>query len=399
VAVRAVVGNHGRVHAYPQARQQAQQLADSGDLAGARAVLEAVVDLGRPGLAMADPELLATMRQLAGLYTRDADPAAARRLLEEAYSAGQRIGPADPLMVLLAYDLAVVAEELDNRHEARRHFALVAEHGPAALGAEHPAVSRAREHAKGSAAEPSPSPPVSGSPVFGGAPTGGAPHSRIPWAIAATAVVVSIVLLVVVLVRPDAQPGDNSTPVAAAPSAAVPAPSATVTLSPTPTTSPTSARPKANAQATGERVEASRTTTTSRPATVVASRIVKPKTGSAVARRFPVGFTASAADVAATGTRLTLSVCVSEWCFLDGPVAFQDGKPEDYTVTLGSADGSDIGEKWTLRIDRLTPSTLADLQAHKQAAIDNGTWGNGVTTPIDRLNKTPVSSVVVTKTS
>jgi hypothetical protein len=397
------------VHAYPQARQQAQQLADSGDLAGARAVLEAVVDLGRPGLAMADPELLATMRQLAGLHTRDADPAAARRLLEEAHSAGQRIGPADPLMVLLAYDLAVVAEELDNRHEARRHFALVAEHGPAALGAQHPAVSRARDYAKaspaegpaaeGSPAEPSSSPPVSSSPVFGGAPAGGAPHSRIPWMVAATAVVVSVVLLVVVLVRPSDQPDNNPTPVAAAPTAVAPAPSATVAPSPTPTTSPTSTRPKANAQAGAERVEASRTSTTPRPATVVASRIVKPKTGSAVARRFTVGFTVSAADMAATDTRLTLSVCVSEWCFLDGPVAFADGKPEDYTVTLGSADGSDIGEKWTLRIDRLTASALAELQSHKQAAIDNGTWGNGVTTPIDRLNKTPVSSVVVTKTS
>ena len=75
------------------------------------------------------------------------------RLLEEAYAAGQRIGPADPLMVLLAYDLAVVAEELANRHEARKNFALVAEYGPAALGEGHPAVAHAGDYlAEGSRA-------------------------------------------------------------------------------------------------------------------------------------------------------------------------------------------------------------------------------------------------------
>ena len=112
MAARPQVGNHVRVHSYIQARQRAQQLAVGGDLPGARAVLEPVVDLGRPGLATGDPELLATMRQLAGLYARAGDHTGARRLLEEAYGAVQRVGPADPLMVLLAYDLAVVAEEL-----------------------------------------------------------------------------------------------------------------------------------------------------------------------------------------------------------------------------------------------------------------------------------------------
>lgn len=408
VAVRTVVGNHGRVHSYPQARQQAQQLADSGDLPGARAVLEHLVDLDRPRLATADPELLATMRQLAGLHVREADPAGARRLLEEAYAAGQRIGPADPLMVLLAYDLAVVAEELDNRHEARRNFALVAEYGPAALGDGHPAVTHARGHvAEGVPAESAPaevlSPPVSSSPVFGGVPAGGAtPHPRAPWVIAAAAVVFAVVMLVVVLVRPDAQPvaqPDDGTPVAGATSAPVAVEPATAAPTSTPTTSPTVTGPRADVEVTTRATEAARTTTAPARATAVASRIIRPADGSAVGRRITVAFTVSAADLAATDTLLVLSVCVAQWCFLDAPVAIKDGRAQDYTVTLGSAEGEGVGEKWRLRIDRLSPATYDYLEQHKQTAIDNGTWGKGITTPTDRLNKTPVSSVVVTKAS
>jgi hypothetical protein len=463
VAARLIVGNHVRVHSYPQARQQARQIADSGDLPRARAVLERVVDLGRPGLATGDPELLATMRQLAGLYAQDDDPTAARRLLEEAYAAGQRSGPADPLMVLLAYDLAVVAEELANRHEARKNFALVAEYGPAALGEGHPAVSHARDYAaegspaaadeasspttqlpvssapvlgspvSGSPVSGSPTallpvfmPPVSGSPVSGSpvpgspvfrAPVSGTPvspphfrdapgdktpRSRTPWVIAAAAVVFAVVMLVVVLVRPDAQP-DSGTLVADATSApaAPPPASAPATTEPTsaPATSPTTTGPKANAQATSKPIDVAPTTTTPRPATAAVTRIVGPKNGSGVARQFTVTFTVSAADVAATGTRLALTVCVQEWCFLDGPIVIEDGVAKDYTVTLGTNEGEGIGEKWTVRIDRLSQPTYDYLQGHKQAAVDNGTWGKGVTTPTDRLNKTPVSSVVVTKTS
>ncbi|GIE99764.1 hypothetical protein Ari01nite_72290 [Paractinoplanes rishiriensis] len=72
---------------------------------------------------------------------------AARRVLEEAYAAGQwRLGDADPLMVQISHDLGVVAEELGNRHEARKAFGRVAEHGPGALGADHPGVARARAY-------------------------------------------------------------------------------------------------------------------------------------------------------------------------------------------------------------------------------------------------------------
>jgi hypothetical protein len=201
-------------------------------------------------------------------------------------------------------------------------------------------------------------------------------------------------MLVVVLVRPTAQP-DAGTPAANATTTTTTA-TATATE---PTTSPTITRSTTNAPATTEPTEAAPTTTPPRTAAAVVSRIVEPENGSGVARRFTVTFTVSAADVAATGTRLALTVCVKEWCFLDGPVVIEHGVAEDYAVTLGTNDGEGIGEKWTVRIDRLSQSTYDFLQGQKQAAVDNGSWGNGVTTPTDRLNKTPVSSVVVTKTS
>ncbi|WP_165449576.1 fibronectin type III domain-containing protein [Krasilnikovia cinnamomea] len=127
------------------ARQHAQALAGSGDLAGARAVLERAAEMGRAGLGEDDPDVLATAHQLAGVHQQADDPAAARRVLEEAYAAGQwRLGDADPLMLAISFDLGVVAAELGNRHEARRAFSRVAEHGPAVLGAEHWTVAQAR---------------------------------------------------------------------------------------------------------------------------------------------------------------------------------------------------------------------------------------------------------------
>ena len=445
------------MHSYPEARQQAQRLADNGDLAGAQSLLERVVDQGRPGLTTGDPELLTTMRQLAGLHARAGDHTGARRLLEEAYAAGrQRSGPIDPLMLLLAYDLAVVADELANRLVARKNFALVAEHGPAVLGETHPAVSHAREYvAEGAATSPEdafpttqltpvPGPPtapippyaqpvsglpvsgtpisgtpVSASPMFGqpvstppfgqpvstppfGEPAGtGRAPSRTPWVIAAAAVVFAVIMLVVVLVRPGADPA--GTPVAAGTTA--PVPPATTGAGDTDSalgTLPSSpAAPASSAPAVTTTAPAAPPPTTAAPARppVTGTSILSPGNGSGVARQFTVSFALSAADAAATGTRLALTVCVAEWCFLDGPIVIRDGKAEDYRVTLGAQEGEGIGKKWTVRVDRLSAADYDFLMKHKKDANDAGTWGKGVTTPIDRLNKTPVSSVVVTKTS
>jgi hypothetical protein len=91
--------------------------------------------------------VLAAVHQLARLHQLADDPTAARRLLEEAYAAGQwRLGDDDPLMLEISYDLGTVAEELGNRHEARKAFARVADTGATVLGADHWAVARARAY-------------------------------------------------------------------------------------------------------------------------------------------------------------------------------------------------------------------------------------------------------------
>jgi hypothetical protein len=129
------------------ARRRARELAASGDLAGARAILEKAVELGKANLAEDDPDVLLTSYHLGQVYQRLDDQPAARRVLEEAYAAGQwRLGDHDPLMVEISHDIGVVAEELGNRHEARKAFTRVAEYGPAALGATHDAVARAQAY-------------------------------------------------------------------------------------------------------------------------------------------------------------------------------------------------------------------------------------------------------------
>ena len=132
------------------ARQRAQALLGSADFLGARDVLEHAVDFGKSTLGEDDPDVLATLHQLARLHLRADDPAAARRFLEEAYAAGQwRLGDTDPLMLEISFDLGLVAEELGNRHEARKAFTRVAGVGADVLGADHWAVVRARAYLGG----------------------------------------------------------------------------------------------------------------------------------------------------------------------------------------------------------------------------------------------------------
>jgi hypothetical protein len=120
-------------------------LASSGDLAGARAVLERAVELGKANLSEDDPDVLLTAYQLGTVLQQADDPSGARRVLEEAYAAGLwRLGDSDALMLKISHGIGVVAEELGNRHEARKAFGRVAEHGPAVLGGEHWAVVRAQ---------------------------------------------------------------------------------------------------------------------------------------------------------------------------------------------------------------------------------------------------------------
>ncbi|SNY25841.1 hypothetical protein SAMN05421748_102418 [Paractinoplanes atraurantiacus] len=127
------------------ARRRAQELVGAGDLAGARAVLEKAVELGKVNLAEDDPDVLLTAYELGTILQLADDPMAARRVLEETYASGLwRLGDSDPLMLRISHDIGVVAEELGNRHEARKAFTRVAELGPGVLGEGHPAVARAR---------------------------------------------------------------------------------------------------------------------------------------------------------------------------------------------------------------------------------------------------------------
>lgn len=129
------------------AQHHAQALAAAGNLNAAQLTLLQAVEEGRAHLGEDDPAVLATVYQLAAVHREAGDWFAARRALEEAFTAGQwRLGESDPLMLALSFDLGLVAEELGNRHEARKAFGRVAGLGPAVLGADHPAVTRAREY-------------------------------------------------------------------------------------------------------------------------------------------------------------------------------------------------------------------------------------------------------------
>jgi hypothetical protein len=111
------------------------------DLTGARAVLIEALKVATPTLGAADRDVLQTSRLLATLYREGGELAPARRILEEAIAAGQLRWPEDdPLMLLMIFDLGVVADEFGNRHEARRNFGIVARLGPDVLGPDHAVV-------------------------------------------------------------------------------------------------------------------------------------------------------------------------------------------------------------------------------------------------------------------
>jgi hypothetical protein len=68
-------------------------------------------------------------------------------VLEEALADGHlRLGDGDPLILAISNDLGCLADELGNRHEARRNFARVATAGPDVLGEDHWMVRAAREY-------------------------------------------------------------------------------------------------------------------------------------------------------------------------------------------------------------------------------------------------------------
>src|SRR5690606_4459657 len=122
----------------------------------------------RPAFGEDHPEMLAAAHMLAQLHREADDPMAARRTLEQAIAAGERRwGFSDPLMLALCYELGSVAEELGNRHEARKNFNRVATSGPAVLGEDHWQVRAAREYlgeARGTPPPPTESTPATSAP-------------------------------------------------------------------------------------------------------------------------------------------------------------------------------------------------------------------------------------------
>ncbi|XVV16760.1 tetratricopeptide repeat protein [Actinoplanes sp. CA-131856] len=414
------------INALPQARKKAQDLAEAGDAEGARDLLEQVVESNRAALAEGDPALLAAMRDLATLHARAGDPMAARRFLEEARAAGHRLPPADPLAVMLAYDLATVAEELGNRHVARTSFAEVATHGPAALGQDHLAVERARAYLNDepAASRPAAALPTSGSPASALTFTGPTNLGRSPgtssrksWIIAAAGILVgSVIAATAILARPG-DPMQTAAPVAtgaaarveaqnppgAVPGAVPPAvPSAPPATSTAPATAasatPTTNHPQTASTATKPPAKPpAATTAPAKPGAPAKTRIVAPANGSKVPYPFDARFAVSPADVKATGTVLAVLVCVNGRCYLDGKVDIVEGVAAPYTIYLGSTKPEGTGIAWSLRLDRLPAATYSALIAEREARWTDGSWGDKGTT-LSRLNHTPVSAVSVIKT-
>ena len=68
-----------------------------------------------------------TMRRLATVHRELGELASARRVLEEALEGAQlRLRDDDPVVLGISADLGSIADELGNRHEARRNFTRVA---------------------------------------------------------------------------------------------------------------------------------------------------------------------------------------------------------------------------------------------------------------------------------
>ncbi|GAA4977209.1 tetratricopeptide repeat protein [Actinoplanes utahensis] len=470
--------------AFPQLRQRAEALAEAGNLDDAVALLERAVELGRTRLAEGDPELLTTMRQLAGLHLRADDPMSARRVLEEALEARQRAGAPDQLTLLLAYDLAVVAQELANRHVARTNFATVAEYGPEVLGADHPAVVQARTYLEPETPATDPAPPAtvpvpprparpdvpvsapvpvpppasvsapavpsasSSNPASASVSVPAVPpapfsqpasvavpaaalapgarpepalerrqptaaQSRRTWVLAGVTVLSLTVAVAAVFARlpggsEPAEAGQtalveappvstaSSSPIApasAAPASAVPPAPASLAVS-----GPAPAATTPRTRAVTPTVAAARTTAaTSRTTAATArTRIVAPANNSTVPWPFDARFTVSAADAAATGTVVSLSICVAGRCYLDGKLNVYGNGVAPYTVYLGSTKPEGTGVAWSLRLDRIAKGTYDRLVAERNAAIADGTWGDKGTR-MGALNPAPVSTLTVTK--
>jgi len=151
-------------HHLSAAWADADALRTKGQLAAARDLLEPVADVAAIRLGSDDPDVIETMRRLAGVHRELGELASARRVLEEALEGAQlRLSDDDPVVLRISAELGAIADELGNRHEARRNFSRVARYGPAVLGPAHPMV-RAAQRFLGVEAPPEPERPVATPP-------------------------------------------------------------------------------------------------------------------------------------------------------------------------------------------------------------------------------------------
>lgn len=378
-------------------------------------MLETAVANGRTALAGGDPELLETMRQLAGLHAAAGDPQGARRVLEEAPG---RLSDGDPLAVMLAYDLAVVAEDLANRHVARTNYAKVAEFGPAAFGDDHWTVERARtylatgpagnESAPSTSAPPvSPArlmsgppayEPVTPAPVFAPTPPARPRRAWLPAALGGVAggAIVAVVVAVL-LTRPDAPVETTAAVQPIAPTSSAAAVTTPASQAPPPTTSPAKAEPSTVRPTTVKPTTVEPSPLKPTPAKPAArTRIVAPKAGTSVPYPFDTRFTVAPSDVSAKDTVVALLICVAGRCYLDGKLDIIGDGAAPYTIYLGSTRPEGAGVACKLRLDRLPARTYTTLVAARDKAIADGSWGDKGT-PMSALNPTPLSTLTVTK--
>ncbi|WP_027347102.1 tetratricopeptide repeat protein [Hamadaea tsunoensis] len=135
----------------PDIWAQARAFRDRGDLASARMLLEDTLDAATFQYGEDHPDILATALLLASLHRRGGDLPTARRVVEEALQAGSlRHDEAEPVMLRLSFELAGIADQLGNKHEARKHYGRVVTLGPAVPGLED--VVREAQSRLGSAA-------------------------------------------------------------------------------------------------------------------------------------------------------------------------------------------------------------------------------------------------------
>ena len=146
-------------HHLSAAWRDADALRTRGQLGAARDLLEPVADIAAIRLGADHPDVIETMRRLAGVHRELGELASARRVLEEALEGAQlRMAEDNPVILGISGELGSLADELGNRHEARRNFTRLARYGPAVLGPQHPHV-RAAQRFLGTDAPVAESPP------------------------------------------------------------------------------------------------------------------------------------------------------------------------------------------------------------------------------------------------